>query len=155
MFCLVPSLWGSSSVIYRTDQNRLYIIVGRGLQKKPTCSELALFALVLVGCLLLFYCFFLVFGPITFIGFSCFSWFQITLVRLFSYIPSIVDGWGLFRNDLELVAKHKFKIFTIGPGLWSSCEIGRFVDGMNVALIETSIHLYIVCQPGSCGNEAI
>ena len=33
--------------------------------------------------------------------------------------------------------------------------LGACVEGINVALIETSIHLYIVCQPGSCGNEAI
>ena len=81
-----------------------------------------------------------------FIGFSCFSWFQITLVGLISYIPSIVDGWSLFRNDLELVAKHKFKIFTIGPGLWSSCEIGRLF-GWNECCINRNQYSFIHCVP--------
>ena len=129
--------------LYRTDQNRLYIIVGRGLQKNLRAPSWLWFWLGVCCCFIVF---FLVFGPITFIGFSCFSWFQITLVRLFSYIPSNVDGWGLFRNDLELVAKHKFKIFTIGPGLWSSCEIGRLC-GWNECCINRNKYSFIHCVP--------
>ena len=57
------------------------------------------------------------------------------------------------RNDLEQSINSKYsqyvRAFDYLVGL------GACTDGMNIALIETSIHLYIVCQPGSCGNEAI
>ena len=147
MFCLELSLWGNTSVIYRPDQKEPVPFSLKRAAKKPACSELALFARFLVGLFALgWFCFFLFFWPMTFIGSSCFSWFQITFVGLFSYIPSIVDGSGLFRNDLELVAKHKFQIFKIGPGLWSSCEIGRLF-GWNECCINRNQYSFIHCVP--------
>ena len=131
-----------------TDQIKksLYLSVWRGLQKSPHALSWLYLQYFWSGCLLLAGSVFLFFWPMTFIGSSCFSWFQITLVGLISYIPSIVDGWSLFRNDLELVAKHKFKIFTIGPGLWSSCEIGRLF-GWNECCINRNQYSFIHCVP--------